>query len=180
MNARTIRPLVKWAVVTAGYIAAFVIANAAVNARDLHASPQDMASSGMYAWADMILFLKVFGLGAILPTALALYFLRPIQGFWILLSIGAVAFAVTGLAAALIVAITSPLVHDQTRSLANILAAIGDLREMMSPAAGVTFLLATLTAPSRRFRLALLAATLIEGSLGLYSFNHWFAPIHVL
>ncbi len=51
---------------------------------------------------------------------------------------------------------------------------------MMSPAAGVTFLLATLTAPTRRIRLALLAATVIEGSLGLYSFFRWFAPFHVL
>jgi hypothetical protein len=177
---RTTRPLAKCAIVIAGYAAACLIANAFVNARDLRMSAQAQDSPGMYAWGDLILFLEVFGLGAILPTGLALYFLRPIQGFWIMFTIGAVAFAATGLGAALIVALTSRLVHDQTRSLANILAAIGGLREMMSPAAGVTFLLATLTAPTRRIRLALLAVTLIEGSLGLYSFFRWFAPFHVL
>ena len=176
----SIPPIVKWAVVIAGYIAAFVIANAAVNARDLQSSPQDQASSGMYAWADMILFLEVFGLAAILPTALALFFLRPIQGFWIVFSLGAIAFAATGLAAALIVALTSRMDHEPTQYLVQLLAALGVMREMMSPAAAVTFVLATFTAPTRRFRLALLATTLIEGSVGLYSFYRWFAPIHVL
>ena len=33
------------------------------------------ASSGMYAFADLLLFLGVFGMLALLPTALALYFL---------------------------------------------------------------------------------------------------------
>jgi hypothetical protein len=172
--------LIRLSIVIAGYIAAFAIANAFVNARDLRASPQDVASSGMYAWADMILFLEVFGLGAILPTALALYFLRPIRGFWIVFSFAALAFTVTGLGAALIVAFTGRMDHEPALYLVRVLAALGVLREMMSPAAGVTFVLATFTAPTRRFRFALLAATLIEGSLGLYSFYRWFAPIHVL
>jgi len=179
-GTRTIRPLAKVGIVIAGYVAAFAIAAAAVNARDLHASAQDQASSGMYAWADMILFLEVFGLAAILPTALALYFLRPIRGFWIMFSVAALAFAATGLGAALIVVLTSQMNHEPALYVVRLLAALGFLREMLSPAAGVTFVLATFTAPNRRFRLALLAATLIEGPLGLYSFYRWFAPIHVL
>jgi hypothetical protein len=181
MNARTIRTLAKWGVVIAGYAAACLIANAAVNARLLRMSAQAQDSPGMYAWGDLILIFEVFGLGAIIPTGLALYFLRPIQGFWIVFSIAALAFALTGLGAALIVAVTSRVAdRPPTQSLLSILAAIAGLREMMSPAAGVTFMLATLTAPTRRIRLALLPATLIEGSLGLYSFFRWFAPFHVL
>ncbi len=135
----------------------------------------------MYAWGDLILFLEVFGLGAIIPTGLALYFLRPIKLFWTVFSIAALAFALTGLGAALIVAVTSRVVdRAPTQSLLSILVAIAGLREMMSPAAGVTFILATLTAPTRRIRLALLAAAVVEGSIGLYSFYRWFAPFHVL
>jgi hypothetical protein len=179
-ESRTIRPLVKWSVVIAGYIIAFAIANAFVNARDLRSSPQDQASSGMFAWGDMILFLEVFGLAAIIPTALALYFLRPIQGFWIVLSIGAIAFAATGLVAAPIVALTSQMNHEPSLYIVQLLAVLGIMREMMSPAAAIIFVLATFTAPTRHFRLALLAATVIEVSLGLYSFHRWYAPIHVL
>lgn len=161
----------------AGYAAAWFVADAAVNARFLQQSAQAQASPGMYAWGDLILFLEVFGLGAIVPTALALYFLRPVGTFWTALSIGALAFAMTGLLAALMVALGY---RETTQSFLAILAAIGALREMMSPAAAVMFVLATLTAPTRRARLVLLVAAVIEGALGLYSFFQWFAPIHVL
>jgi hypothetical protein len=179
MNARTIRTFARWGIVIAGYGTALFIAYAAVNARFLHQSAQAQASPGMYAWGDLILFLEVFGLGAIVPTGLALYLLRPIRIFWILFSIAAMAFAATGLVAALIVAVASQLDHEPTQYLLRLLAAIGVLREMMSPAA-VVFVLATFTAPTRRIRLLLLAATVVEGSIGLYSFYRWFAPIHVL
>lgn len=131
----------------------------------------------MYAWGDLILFLEVFGLVAIVPTALALYFLRPIATFWTVLSIAALAFAMTGPCAALMVALGY---RQTTPSLLAFLAAIGALREMTSPPAAVIFVLATFAAPTRRPRLALLAAAVIEGTLGLYSFFQWFAPIHVL
>ncbi len=126
MNARTIRTLAKWGVVIAGYAAAGLIATAAVNARYLHQSAQAQASPGMCAWGDFVLFLEVFGLGAILPTALALYFLRPIRLFWILSSIAALAFAATGLGAALIVALMAQLDHERTQSFVRILAAHRD------------------------------------------------------
>jgi hypothetical protein len=175
-----IRALAKCGVVLAGFVAAALIANAAVNARDLRLSAQAQDAPGMFAWGDLILFLEAFGLGAIIPTVLALYFLRPIKQFWTVFSITAIAFAVTGLGAALVVALTAQLDHEPTQSFVRLLPAIGGLREMMSPAAGVIFVLATLTAPTRRSRLVLLAAAVIESPIGLYSFFRWFAPFHVL
>ena len=176
-EARTIRTIAKPGIVIAGYVAAVIIATVAVNLRFLHQSAQAQNSPGMYAWGDLILFLEVYGLVAIVPTALALYFLRPIRTFWTAFSIGALAFAVTGSLAALMVALGY---RETTQSFLAILAAFGALREMMSPAAAVIFVLATLTAPTRRPRLVLLVAAVIEGDLGLYSFFQWFAPIHVL
>jgi len=174
---RTVRLLVKPGIVIAGYVAAMLIANAAVNARFLHQSADAQNSPGMYAWGDLILFLEVFGLGAIIPTGLALYFLRPIRIFWPLFSLAAVAFAVTGLGA---FAATGLWNQQPSNSPLGLLAAIGGLREMLSPAAAVIFLLATFAAPGRRPRLILLVAILIEAPLGIYSFHQWFAPIHVL
>lgn len=43
-------------------------------------------SSGMYAFGDSILFLGVFGLLALVPTGLLLFFLRPFAKFWIALA----------------------------------------------------------------------------------------------
>jgi len=173
---RTIRTLAKPCVVITGYGAAAFIAHIAVNIRFLHQSGWAQNSPGMYAWGDLILFLEVFGLAAILPTALALYFLRPIRIFWPVSSVAALAFAATGICATIVVAL---LDEQPSNSLPGLLAAIGGLREMVSPAAAVAFLLATLLAPTPRPRLALLVATAIEGPLGIYSFLRWFAPIHV-
>jgi hypothetical protein len=171
-----VRLLAKPGIVIAGYVVAMLIANAAVNARLVHHSADAQNSPGMYAWGDLILFLEVFGLAAIIPTGLALYFLRPIRIFWPLFSLAAVAFAVTGTCAFAADALWSRL---PPHSLLGLLAAIGGLREMLSPAAAVIFLLAIFAAPGRRPRLILLVATIIEAPLGIYSFHQWFAPFNV-
>ncbi len=116
---RTTCPLVKCAVVIAGDAAACLIANAAVNARDLRMSAQAQDSPGTYAWGDIILFLGVFGLGAILPTGLVLYFLLADPGILDHVYHRGCRVCRHLVVAALIVAATSQLVHDQTRSLAN-------------------------------------------------------------
>jgi hypothetical protein len=164
-------------VVIGGYAVAGFVACAAIDIRLLHHSAQAQDAPGMYAWGDLLLFLQVFGIGALIPTWLALYFLRPVGKFWTVFSVAALPFAATGLCAALVVAL---LCHQPDPSLwRSMVVAIGELREMVSPACAVIFLLATFTAPARWSRWALLGATVIEVPVGICSFVYWFAPFHV-
>lgn len=67
------KPFLKSGVVAVGYIAAFLIASAAVGVRLANTSgPDAQASSGMYAFGDALLFVAVFGVAALVPTGAAL------------------------------------------------------------------------------------------------------------
>jgi hypothetical protein len=70
------KPVVKVAIVGCGYLLAFLIAWAAValNAALTSGSDAD-ASGGMQAFGDLLLFVTVFGVVALLPTGAALFFL---------------------------------------------------------------------------------------------------------
>ena len=69
------RGYAKAGIVIGGYVAAFVIASAAVA---VHIATTDSveasAASGMYAFGDLLLFAGVFGVLALLPTGAALFF----------------------------------------------------------------------------------------------------------
>ncbi len=65
----------KAGIVLCGYVAAFVIASAAVALRIAATNPADASGArGMYAFGDLILFAGVFGIVALLPTGAALFF----------------------------------------------------------------------------------------------------------
>jgi hypothetical protein len=66
----------KLGLVIGGYVGACLLASGAVYMYQLltdNAATQ--TSSGMYAFGDLLLFLGIFGMLALLPTGLALYFL---------------------------------------------------------------------------------------------------------
>jgi len=68
--------LAKLGLVIGGYIAACLVAYGAVYINDLFMDPAVLqASSGMSAFGDLILFVGVFGVLALFPTGLMLYFL---------------------------------------------------------------------------------------------------------
>lgn len=68
--------LIKISLVFAGYLAACLIASGAVYANQLFTpASAAQASAGMSAFGDFILFVGAFGILALFPTALALYFL---------------------------------------------------------------------------------------------------------
>src|SRR5262249_28307927 len=79
MRATLSRPLVQFGLVAGGYAAALAIAAAVVAVRVVESSgPVAQASSGMYAFGDLLTFLAVFGAASLVPTALGLFFLtRP-------------------------------------------------------------------------------------------------------
>jgi hypothetical protein len=68
--------LAKLGLVIGGYVAACLIASGVVYVWELFTQgPIAQASSGMYAFGDLLLFIGIFGVLALIPTGLALYFL---------------------------------------------------------------------------------------------------------
>ena len=118
------------------------------------------ASSGMYAFGDLLFFLAVFGVASIPATGAAFFFLRPHPLFWRLLSVAALGLAMTALAAA-VEYITNRTFEAR---LLQIWADLSVLRLLVAPLFALGFLLAGIFAPSRSFRFALLIATAIEAA----------------
>jgi hypothetical protein len=68
--------LAKFGLVIGGYVAACLVASGAVYVHLLFTQgPIYQASSGMYAFGDLLLFIGVFGVLALFPTRLMVYFL---------------------------------------------------------------------------------------------------------
>jgi len=68
--------LAKLGLVIGGYVTACLVASGAVYVNQLFTQDAaSQASAGMYAFGDVILFIGVFGVLALIPTGLALYFL---------------------------------------------------------------------------------------------------------
>ncbi len=71
-----INGLAKMGLIIGGYVAACLIASGVVYVWGLFTqSPAAQASSGMYAFGDLLLFIGIFGVAALIPTGLAVYFL---------------------------------------------------------------------------------------------------------
>jgi hypothetical protein len=122
------KALVKVGTVLAGYVAAVLVANAAVAVRFAHTCGTDaQASAGMYAFGDGLLFVAVFSAVALIPTGLALYFLRPCRWFWVAHSITAIAIAATALLAAAL-CVLERLMAIPHESVLAVFAALAVLR----------------------------------------------------
>lgn len=168
------KPFLKVAVVVGGYIAAFLMASAAVAVRvALTSGPDAQASSGMYAAGDAMLFAAVFGVSAVVPTGAALFFLRPYRQLWTVLSALGLAVAVTGVTAAILFAVGR---HAVSSPLAT-WAGLSVLRILVAPLLALTFLVCTIFAPHRSPRFAFLAATLMEAAVSAYGGSVWFVPL---
>lgn len=151
--------------VLAGYAAAIVLAWIAVAMRFHYTSGAIRdASSGMYAFGDLILFLAVFTVLSLAPTATALYFLRSRPIFWTVLSTLALFLAATGLAA------LAGYACCRTESW----AAATPLRILAAPLLMLVFLLSAVVAPRRGPRLAFLAAAAAEAAVSAYAGFVWF------
>jgi len=164
----------KVGMVAVGYIAAFLVASAAVAIRLANTSgPDAQAASGMYAFGDVVLFVAVFGVAALVPTGAALFFLRPYRPFWTVISAFGLSIAVTGLAAVAAFAIGR---HAAPSPLAT-WAAFSVLRILVAPLLALTFLVCAVFSPYRFPRLALLAGTVMEAAVSAYGGLIWFVPL---
>jgi hypothetical protein len=163
--------------VLGGYAVALGVAFALVYIRDLLTAGTDaQASQGMYAWGDSILFIAAFSVTALIPTGLALYFLRPYPMVWTGLSILGLAVAITGPLGACLSAWAHTFAdHGSALGMAG---GLGFLRTMGAPLLAIAFLTCAIFAPSKRPRLAMLMATGLECAASAYFFVHlWLASV---
>ena len=130
----------------------------------------------MYAFGDVALFVAVFGFLALLPTAAALYFLRPYRRFWVVLSTLALIGAFTGVAAVLLYALGR---HPAEHSPLATWTALSVLRILLAPVLAPAFLVFALLSAHRSPRVALLGAALLEIAVGAYAGFVWFLPLIV-
>src|SRR5262249_3867090 len=128
-------------------------------------------SSGMYAFGDAFIFVVVFGVIALIPTALALYWLRPYRRFWLALSILGLACAATGLAAIILFAMGR---HAGSPSPLAMWAAFSVLRILAAPLLAITLLLFAIVSPFRVPRRAFAAASAAEAVVSAYGVWVWF------
>jgi hypothetical protein len=169
--------LSKVGVVLAGYAAALLVAyvvDYAANYFVTHIQKSPDASGGMAAFGDMLLFLGVFGVLALIPTALALYYLRPVVKFWSAFPAAALVVAATGPIAALMMGR-----HPENPWAMLAVGLFGLLKVLAAPLLGVAFVIFAVIAPTRRSRLFLFAAAGIEFAVCGYALvclvfvGHW-------
>ena len=150
--------------VLGGYAVALGVAIAVVVLRTLTVGAEARASSGMVAFGETILFGGVFGLLAVVPTALALYFLRGYQPLWVTASRSSIALGILAIAAGVVVLWVAPAAADAHFAALILL--------FMAPLLAVAFALAALIAPAARFRAQLAFAAAMETAVAL-PFLYW-------
>jgi len=153
---KPLRPSVKVAIVLAGLVVALGAAALAVFFRQqLTQGPEADASSGMYAFGDLLLGIAVFGAVALVPLALGLFWLRAVPRFWTVLAWGALAYAATGPLALVV----SGWLRPET-GLASLLA---DARVGSMPLSAFAWFVCAAFAPATRPRWWLAGAGLADG-----------------
>ena len=167
-------PWLKVGVVAGGYVVDSLVASAAVAIRLASTSgPDAQAASGMYAFGDLILVVAVFGVVALVPTAAALFFLRPYRPFWTVLAVSGFGVAVTGLTAVAVFAVGR---HETSSPIAT-WAALSVLRILVAPLLALTSLVCAVFSPYRFPRMAFLVATAAEGAVSAYAGFVRFLPL---
>jgi hypothetical protein len=162
-------------VVAAGYVAAILLASAAVAIRVANTDgPDAQASSGMYAFGDAVVFVSVFGIAGLLPTGAALFFLRPYRRLWTVLSGMALAAAFTGLAA---VALFAAGRYSVAPAAISVWVDLSVLVILPSPLLALAFGVCAAFSPYRPQRIALLGAAVLEAAVAAYAAFVWFLPL---
>lgn len=160
----------KISIVISGYFLALLAALTAIYLRHRFLpNDNDTSSPGMSSFSDLILFLAAFGFLAIIPTAVATYFLRTFETFWRYLSYTSVAIPTAGLITGVINTIvshgerTGSSIGGTFLSLASVLSILG------APLMCIAFLVLAAIAPKADIRRRLFIAAALEVALGAYA-----------
>ena len=156
-----------------GYILAFLIACAVLW---LSQGKSGQNSGGMKDFSDLLVSLGVFGVAALFPTGLCLYFLRRSIQFWKVLPIISSVVVISGLFSAFVIAFWS---KAPAQSFWGILAVFSVFRLLAAPIVATGFAITAFISPNRTSRQIHIGATLIEGSVAIYAFVHWFVSSHL-
>jgi hypothetical protein len=165
------RTSAKVGLVIAGYVAAVLVAWGGVAIYvAATAGPDRVASGGMYAFGDSLLFLAIFGVAAVPPTGAALFFLRPYPSFWRVLAVAATFVAITGVSAVIVFFAAQGAGASRTVQYWSMYAI---LRILVAPLFALAFLVGGVMSPHRRARIALGAATLSEAAVFVCTVALW-------
>ena len=160
----------KVSIVLLGYAAALGLGFLAGWWNDLRSAAFAQNSGGMVAEGDSIAFFLATGVAAILPTALALFFLRSVAWFWDLYSRTLFAIALTGPP----LLVLGAVLHDlQVMQSSWALLSVPVVARIFSlPILAPADLASAWLAPDPQNRRRLLAAMSVEMATGLYvAFN---------
>ena len=162
--------------IVAGYVAALAAGAAAGWMYDWRMSrmPYD-TSGGMYAGGEALTSLAAFLCVALVPTLLALWWMRRNRTFWNLTAAASIAFASVG-----VIAVVAFKLGDSsmTRNIAFVVLSVFGLLQLLGvPFWFAAFVLFAFLAPTPRTRQAMKVAVAIEGAIGVVAFIHWFVPI---
>jgi len=167
----------RWAklgIVLAGYVLAMAASVVAVLIYDTRFTPQDnQTMGGMIAGGEMIYGSAVFLLVSLVPTGLALWFLRQSRVFWTLFAALVLAFAVGGLGAVL-APVAAP---GGPTSIPLLVGLFGIVQMLGSPLWIGSFALFATLAPERGLRRCMLAAVGIELVIAVCGVLHFFSPM---
>jgi hypothetical protein len=153
------RPSVKIGLFLLGLLTAYTLAWLAVDLRQrvYQEGPDAQTYGAMYAFGDLLLGVAVFGMLALGPVALALYWLRSIAWFWSVLLWTAMAFALTSVCAlAFIVLVGNSPGNGMLLAQARI---------FLMPLSALALLTFSLFAPRTHHRWLLLAAAVTDGAI---------------
>ena len=165
----------KIGLVVAGYAGAVLVAWAGVAIYiAATAGPDRVASGGMYAFGDSLLFLAIFGAAAVPPTGATLFFLRPYPSFWLALAAAAIAIAFTGLSAVGLYFAAQGAGSSRTVQDWSMYAI---LRILVAPLFALAFLVGGVMSPHRSARIALWAATLSEAAVFAATVARWILQV---
>lgn len=162
--------LSKLGLVAGGYLAALALAALALVAHVMATSGPDRdASSGMHALGDALVFIVAFALASVVPSGLALHFLRASTWAWPVFSGLGLTVAATGLVA--IASLHAPQLQ------ATFGSALAIPRIFVAPLFVALFTFVGLFSPRQASRRGLYAAAAVECCTATYGFVRWLLPL---
>ena len=165
----------KLGIVVAGYVLAMAASGAAVMVYDKQFTPADnQQMGGMIAGGEMLYGFGVFALLALIPTGLALWFVRNNRRFWSVFSVAALAFAIAGLAAVFTSFVAGAV--EARSPLVALVCLLGVVQMLGSPLWVGGFALFAVLAPARDLRKRMLVAVGIEMTVAVLALVHFLVP----